>query len=113
MAETNVVIRKTNPGQGQGQMRAVSQRTGWEYEHDETDAQIDTIEEIIRETRRTGNVHDGASPEVRGAVFSWTSDTDMGEGNVKLATMYKEDDLWVCESWVISPDGTIKEQEAV
>ena len=33
----NVVIRKPNPGQGQGLMRAISQRTSWEYEHDETD----------------------------------------------------------------------------
>jgi hypothetical protein len=108
----NVVIRRENPGQGQGSTRAVSARTSWEYEHDETDAQIDKIEEIILSMRDEEGVVTGSSLHKRGATFSWSSDTDDGEGNIKLGTMYKQDgsDDWVCEWWIIAPDGKVTEE---
>lgn len=112
MSDSNVVIRKENPGQGQGTMRAVSARTGWEYEHDETDDQIDAIEGIIAQVREEGSIDENSPGDSRGALFSWTSDTNKGEGNITLATMYKENgsDLWTCESWIIAPGGSITEQ---
>lgn len=109
----NTVIRRPNPQQGQGSTRAISARTSWEYEHDETDAQIDAIEEMILTIRSEEGVGDGASLLKRGATFSWTSDTDDGEGNITIGTMYKNPDGdWVSETWTIAPDGTVN-QEAI
>jgi len=108
----NVVIRQPNPGQGQGETRAISARTTWQYEHDETDQQIDFIELKIAEIREQEGVMQGSPGIKRGATFSWTSDTDSGEGNIKLGTMYKQDGSgdWVCEWWIIAPDGTVTEE---
>ena len=108
----NVVIRQPNPNQGQGSTRAISQRTAWQYEHDETDIQIQVIEDKILSIREEGNVVQGAPGNQRGATFSWTSDTDDGEGNVRLATSYMQagTDDWVSEWWIIAPDGSIVEE---
>lgn len=106
----NVVIRKPNPGQGQGDMRAISQRTGWEYEHDETDEQIDRIEEIILGVREEEAVQMGDPFHKRGVTFSWTSTTDSGEGNILLAMAYRQaDGLWAQETWNIRSDGTVED----
>lgn len=127
----NVVIRKANPGQGQGQMRAISQRTGWEYEHDETDEQIDAIEGLIAQIREQSGAatdNDGRDEQglpLRGATFSFTSTTDKGVGDIIIGTAYCEDGpadsvvnpgagfpvvtgkQWVSEAWRITPDGKV------
>lgn len=108
----NVVIRQPNPNQGQGATRAISQRTSWQYEHDETDAQIDFIEKTILTIRQQEGVVQGAPGNQRGATFSWVSDTDTGEGNIKLATSYMQagSSDWVSEWWVVAPDGSVTEE---
>src|SRR5580765_12511 len=107
----NVVIRQPNPGQGQGQTRAISARTAWQYEHDETDEQIDKIEEIILSIREEEGITTGDSLLRRAATFSWTPDDN---GNIHLGTMYKADEtpdaLWICEWWTIAPGGTVIEE---
>jgi len=108
----NVVIRQPNPTQGQGETRAISERTSWEYEHDETDMQIDVIESKILSIREDEQVVQGSPGVKRGATFSWTSDTDAGEGNIRLGTMYRMDGTgdWVSEYWIIAPDGSIVDE---
>lgn len=104
----NVVIREPNPGQGSGQHRAISARTSWQYEHDETDEQIDVIEEIILSIRAEEGIETGSSLLDRGATFSWSPTED---GNIHLGEMHKgDDDLWICEFWIIAPDGSIVEE---
>lgn len=108
---SNVVIRNSNPGQGQGLMRAISARTAWEYEHDETDEQIDAIEELILTVREDEAVQAGDRDTKRGSTFSWSSDTNSGVGNIKIGTMHKDagTGLWDSEAWDIAPDGTVTE----
>lgn len=132
----NVVIRKDNPGQGQGRTRAISQRTGWEYEHDETDAQIDAYEDLVKQVRIDGGVTEenrGLSGEglpLKGHTFSHSSSTEYGEGDIIVATAYVEDspDLtsavnagfpygvvfgkrWVSECWRIDKQGNVTPEE--
>jgi hypothetical protein len=102
-ASKNSILRKPNPGMGQGSMRAISFRTGWEYEHDETDEQIDAIEGLIAQVR--------AEPGKEKATFSWSSSTDDGEGDVRIGCTYLEDGLWVSEEWVIDPAGRVEAAE--
>jgi len=135
-AEKNTVIRRPTPihstspdgaprSRGQGLYTAISARTGWEYEHDETDEQIDAIEEMIAKIRDeegvsvANNGKDASGLPLRGATFSWNVDED---GNVVIGTTYVEDGdgvvsvgsrqiegkVWVAETWVISPDGKVK-----
>lgn len=109
---------------GQGSTTAVSARTGWEYEHDETDAQINAIEDLILDVREQEGVGLGASPADRGAVFTWSSSTNDGEGVISIATTYAvpgdgsvslggrgvlEGHVWATEAWEIDPDGTVRE----
>ena len=127
----NKVFRSPNPGIGQGETQAVSEATGWRYEHDETDEQIDAIEKLVNQVR----VESGAATDndgrddtdgtpLRGATFSWSRDD---AGNVAISTMYVEDGpadsvvspgagyppvegkQWVSETWLIAPDGTVSE----
>jgi hypothetical protein len=115
---TNVVIRRPNPGKGQGLTQAISARTGWEYEHDETDEQIDAIEGLIAQHR--------AQPGHEEDTFSWTSSTGDGEGVIRIGTTYHEPGdgvvnlgngqllegrVWVTETWEIDPDGTVRAAE--
>lgn len=130
MAEKNTIFRFPNPGTGQGEMQAISEATGWRYEHDETDEQIDAIELLISQVR----VESGAATDndgrddlglpLRGATFSWSRDAD---GNMVISTMYVEDGpadsvvspgagfdpvegkRWVTETWKIAPDGSVSE----
>jgi len=112
--EANTVIRQPNPQQGQGATRAISARTSWEYEHDETDAQIDAIENSILSIREEELVVDGSPGNKRGATFSWTSETAVGEGNITMGTMYQDaNGDWVCETWTIAPDGTTTEEAII
>lgn len=127
MSEKNVVIRRPNPGIGQGVTSAISARTGWQYEHDETNEQIDAIEQIIAEVREAEGISQGSSQAERGATFTWTSDTDSGEGNIRLATAYVvpgdgevnirgvrlTGKVWTHDVWLISPDGSYELQEKV
>lgn len=128
----NVVIRKDNPGQGQGQTRAISQRTSWEYEHDETDAQIDAYEDLVIEVRKDGGVTeengglDSLGLPRKGHTFSHSSTTKVGEGDIIVATAYVEDSpkdtdcvnvghpiglvfskRWVSECWKIDVAGKV------
>lgn len=130
MAE-NQIFRSPNPGLGQGETQAVSQATGWRYEHDETDEQINAIELLINQVRTDSGAatdNDGLDDDglpLRGATFSWTKDE---EGNIVISTMYVEDGpedsvvshgpdkndvmtgkQWVTETWSIAPDGTVSE----
>lgn len=94
----NIVIRRPNPGVGQGREQATSQRTGWLYEHDETDAQIDAIESTIASFRE-------GHPT---ATFSWNVDT-AGSGNLRLQATYPTNPArseWTTETWYLAPDGT-------
>lgn len=132
----NVVIRKDNPQQGQGRSRAISQRTGWEYEHDETDAQIDAYEDLVVEVRKDGGVteenrglgNDGLP--MKGHTFSHSSTTEYGEGDIIVATAWVEDSpnntdavnagfpvgvvygkRWVSECWRIDTKGKVTAEE--
>jgi hypothetical protein len=129
MAE-NQIFRSPNPGLGQGENQAISQVTGWRYEHDETDEQINAIELLISQVRADSGAdtdNDGKDDDgfpLRGATFSWSKDED---GNVVIATTYVEDGpedsvvspgggadpvegkQWVNEIWKIAPDGTVSE----
>jgi hypothetical protein len=128
MAKNNI-FRSPNPGLGQGEMQAVSEATGWRYEHDETDEQINAIETLIASVRSDSGAdtdNDGRDDQgipLRGATFSWTKDE---AGNVLISTMYAEDakdsvispgggfdpvegKAWVTETWQIAPDGTVSE----
>ena len=126
----NEIFRSPNPDLGQGEMQAVSQATGWRYEHDETDAQISAIETLIKQVRADSGAdtdNDGRDDDgmpLRGATFSWTRDED---GNMVIGTMYVEggpaDSIvspggdyepvagkqWVTETWSIATDGTVSE----
>lgn len=118
------IIRRPNPGKGQGESQAISSRTGWEYEHDESDAQINAIEEIILSTRQeSGAAHDndGIDDEtghvLKGATFSWnvdadgdvilaTSWTEPGEGVVNLGKRgLLEGAVWRTQRWAIDREG--------
>jgi hypothetical protein len=127
---SNEIFRTPNPDLGQGEMQAISQNTGWRYEHDETDEQIAAIETLINQVRADSGAdtdNDGRDDEgmpLRGATFSWTRDE---EGNMVIGTMYVEDGpadsivspggdfspvegkQWVSEVWKIAPDGTVSE----
>lgn len=129
MAE-NEIFRSPNPGVGQGENQAISQATGWRYEHDETDEQINALEKLMQQIRVESGAatdndgRDDAGFPLRGATFSWTRDED---GNVVVGTMYVEDgpadsvvspggDMpavegkqWVTEVWNIAPDGNVTE----
>lgn len=126
----NPIFRSPNPGMGQGETQAISQATGWRYEHDETDEQIDAIELLINQVRVESGAatdNDGRDDEgmpLRGATFSWTRDED---GNMVIATMYVVDGppdsvvspgaglppvtgkAWANEVWKIAPDGAVSE----
>jgi hypothetical protein len=126
----NEIFRSPNPGLGQGEMQAVSQTTGWRYEHDETDEQINAIELLINQVREDSGAatdNDGRDDDgmpLRGATFSWTRDED---GIVVISTMYVEDGpadsvvspggghepvegkQWVSETWKIALDGSVSE----
>jgi hypothetical protein len=127
----NKIFRSPNPGLGQGKMQAVSEKTGWRYEHDETDAQIDAIETLIESVRNDSGAatdNDGREDDtglpLRGATFTWNTDE---EGNVVISTIYAEDGpadsvvspgggfepvsgkQWTNEVWKIAPDGTVSE----
>jgi hypothetical protein len=126
----NKIFRSPNPGVGQGETQAVSEKTGWRYEHDETDEQIDAIEQLITMVRVDSGAatdNDGRDDDgfpLRGATFSWALDED---GNVVISTMYVEDGpadsvvspggglppvegkQWATETWRISPDGNVSE----
>lgn len=127
MAKSNI-FRSPNPGLGQGEMQAVSEATGWRYEHDETDEQIAAIELLINQVRADSGAatdNDGVDDDglaLRGATFSWTRDED---GSIVIGTTYAEDGpadsvavgrsgpvegkQWVSETWNIAPDGTVSE----
>lgn len=127
--EANVVIRRDNPGLGQGHQKAISARTAWEYEHDETDEQIDAIEKLIIDTRNESGAatdNDGRDDVtghvLKGATFSWnvevetgdvvisTQWTEPGEGVVNLGSKgILEASVWVNQVWRISRDGTVTE----
>jgi hypothetical protein len=106
-------------------MRAVSQRTGWEYEHDETDAQIDAIENLILGIRETEGIKLRDPASKRGATFTWGSSTDEGVGDITIGTSYVvagegtvnmrgttlENSVWKTERWLISPEGEVTELE--
>jgi hypothetical protein len=127
----NEIFRSPNPGLGSGEMQAVSQATGWRYEHDETDEQIAAIELLISQVRAESGAatdNDGREDDtgfpLRGATFSWGRDD---EGNVVISTMSVEDGpadsvvspgggfapvegkQWKSETWKIAPDGTVSE----
>jgi hypothetical protein len=124
------IFRSPNPGLGSGEMQAVSEATGWRYEHDETDEQIDAIETLVNQVRADSGAatdNDGLDDDglpLRGATFSWVREGD----DILISTMYvedgpedsvvsngpnKEDVLagkqWVSETWKIAPDGTVSE----
>lgn len=125
----NVIIRRPSPskangGKGQSDEQAISAATGWEYEHGETDDQINAIEALILGARASsGASHEnkGSCDEgrcLRGAAFSWS----FVGGNVKIGTSYMEpleggvanhrgvthDGFgWVAETWVIDPAGNV------
>jgi hypothetical protein len=127
---TNEIFRSPNPGIGQGFSQAVSQATGWRYEHDETDEQINAIETLINQVRVDSGAatdNDGRDDNgfpLRGATFSWVKDE---AGNIVISTMYVEDGpadsvvtpgggadpvegkQWATETWSIAPDGTVSE----
>lgn len=110
----NAIFRSPNPDLGQGEMQAVSQATGWRYEHDETDEQINAIELLINQVRADSGAatdNDGKDENgnvLRGATFSWSRDE---EGNVVIGTSYQQQGStdWVSEVWTISPDGMVSE----
>ena len=121
LERTKVAVRTLNAGQGQGKTRAKSHRLGWHYEHDETDAQIEAIEDLITSIREQEGVQSGDPQSKRGATFSWNSSTPEGEGDILIATTYAvpgegvvvtrggrlENHVWKTERWLISPDGTV------
>jgi hypothetical protein len=128
----NDIFRSPNAELGQGETQAVSQATGWRYEHDETDEQINAIEKLIGQVRADSGAdtdNDGRDDEglpLRGATFSWTRDAD---GNMIIGTMYVIDGpadsivspggdyepafgkQWASETWKIAPDGTVSEAD--
>lgn len=128
---TNVIIRRPGPsrangGVGQSDEQAISAATGWEYEHGETDEQINAIEGLIQEARtESGASHDnlGTCPDtghcLLGSTFSWTVDAD---GDVILSAAFTKDEpgsvvnirgtlladaAWASHTWVIGTDGTV------
>jgi len=134
----NVVIRRPSPPvpgggrerfggtKGQGSTTAISARTGWEYEHDETDEQIDAIEELILKVRKENGVTQGCSPALKGAVVSWNSSTDDGDGDIIVGMTWAvpgdgevnlgsrgilEGHVWATQKYTIAPDGTVTEGE--
>jgi hypothetical protein len=128
----NQIFRSPNPGVGQGENQAISQATGWRYEHDETDEQINAIEALIAHVREESGAatdNDGRDEQgfpLRGATFSWTVNED---GYVVIGTLYVEDGpadavvspgagaepvtgkQWAAETWMISSDGTVEEAD--
>lgn len=118
---TVVASRTPSKNRGQGATRAKSIRTGWHYEHDETDAQIAAIEDLIFSIREKEGVELGDPQSKRGATFTWGSSTDEGEGDILIGTTHAvpgdgvvlvrgdrlEGFVWKTESWIITPDGTV------
>lgn len=124
MSVENVVIRRESPDLGQGVTQAISARTGWEYEHDETNAQIDAIEDLILTIREeeAGRAPVALGALKRGDTFTWTSSTDEGDGVITIGTAYieagegvanlgrlglLEGHVWVQETWQIDPAGKV------
>lgn len=119
--EKNVVIRSENPGVGNGRHKATSQRTGWEYEHDETDEQIDAIEDLIETIRAEEGVTPDSPQTTRGVTFTWnskgpgkadvvigTAGVVPGDGVVNARGQILEGAVWQSETWTIKPDGTVE-----
>lgn len=110
---------------GQGSTTATSAKTGWVYEHDETDAQINAIEGLIEQVRDQAAADGPPAPGApkRGDTFSWSSTTPEGEGIIVIGTAYVEPGdgvvnlgaagihtgfVWAEERWEIDPDGTVR-----
>lgn len=125
------IFRRPNPGVGQSDVQAISGRTGWEYEHGETDAQIHAIEEIILSTREESGAavdNDGrddvTGAPLKGATFTFNVDKDgdviigtswvvEGDGVVNLGSRFGllEGYVWKTQLWIIDPEGNFATKE--